>query len=45
MHLSTLHSDQAYPAALLARYECPECGAERRLPVELSQATQSSEAA
>jgi hypothetical protein len=44
MHLSTLHSDQARPADLLARYECPECGAERRLPVDLRPA-QSSEAA
>jgi hypothetical protein len=45
MRLSTLHSDQAYPADLLARYECPECGAERRLPVDLTLAAQSSEAA
>src|SRR5438128_1334556 len=36
MLLSSLHSDRSSPSDLLALYECPECGAERRLPVELA---------
>ena len=32
MRLSTLHSDASRPG-LVALYECPECGHQRRLPV------------
>jgi hypothetical protein len=45
MLLITLHSERSSPSDLVARYECPECGAERRLPVELSVAATSSEVA
>ena len=31
MRLATLHSDASRPG-LVALYECPECGHERRLP-------------
>jgi hypothetical protein len=33
MHLRTLHSDQLAPDQVLGAYACPECGAERRLPI------------
>jgi hypothetical protein len=45
MLLVTLHSERSSPSDLVARYECPECGAERRLPVELGSVAQSSEVA
>jgi hypothetical protein len=45
MLLSSLHSDRSSPSDLLALYECPECGAERRLPVELASVSESSEVA
>lgn len=35
LRLSTLHSDSSAPAQLIALYECPECGYERRLPLAL----------
>jgi hypothetical protein len=34
MSLRTLHSDMTSPGQLVALYECPECGHERRLPME-----------
>jgi hypothetical protein len=33
MRLRTLHSDQLVPDRVLGAYACPECGAERRLPL------------
>jgi hypothetical protein len=41
MLLSTFHSERSNPGGLVALYECPECGAERRLPVELTPVAQS----
>jgi len=41
MLLSSLHSDRSNPCDLVALYECPECGAERRLPVELRRVAES----
>jgi hypothetical protein len=32
--LRTLHSDQTAPERVLGTYVCPECGHERRLPIE-----------
>ncbi len=32
--LSTLHSDSSLSERLTALYECPECGYQRRLPLE-----------
>jgi len=34
MRLRTLHSEQTVPDQVLAAYVCPECGHERRVPVE-----------
>ena len=34
MSLRTLHSDSSRPGELLGLFECPECGHERRVPVE-----------
>ncbi len=34
MSLRTLHSDAGRPGELVGLFECPECGHERRLPVE-----------
>ena len=45
MMLSTFHSERSSPSDLVALYECPACGAERRLPVELPPVAQSSEVA
>jgi len=45
MLLSTFHSERSSPSDLVALYECPACGAERRLPVELPPVAQSSEVA
>jgi hypothetical protein len=45
MLLNTFHSNRSSPRDLVALYECPECGAERRLPVELPPVAQSSEVA
>jgi hypothetical protein len=35
MLLRTIHSESARPDRLVGLYECPECGYERRLPIEL----------
>ena len=45
MLLSSLHSDRSSPSDLVALYECRECGAERRMPVELPEMAESSEVA
>ena len=45
MLLITLHSERSSPSDLVARYECPECGAERRLPVQLGSAARPAEVA
>ena len=34
MRLRTIHSDSSRPDRLVGLYECPECGYERRLPIE-----------
>ncbi len=34
MTLRTLHSDASSPDRVVGLYECPECGYERRLPME-----------
>ena len=34
MRLRTLHSDSSRPDTVVGLYECPECGTERRLPIE-----------
>ena len=34
MSLRTLHSDSTSPSQLVGLYECPQCGHERRLPME-----------
>ncbi len=34
MQLRTLHSDSSRPDTVVGLYECPECGTERRLPIE-----------
>jgi hypothetical protein len=38
MRLRTMHSDASRPDTVLGLYECPECGHERRLPIETSDA-------
>jgi hypothetical protein len=35
MRLRTIHSEHWRPDRLLGLYECPECGLERRMPIEL----------
>jgi len=45
MLLSTFHSERSSPSDLVALYECPECGAERRLPMDLPSVGESSEVA
>jgi len=34
MHLRSLHSDATEPERLQGLFECPECGHERRMPLE-----------
>ncbi len=34
MRLRTLHSDAIRPDVLVGLFECPECGAERRVVLE-----------
>ncbi|HEX9097429.1 MAG TPA: hypothetical protein VF990_15170 [Candidatus Dormibacteraeota bacterium] len=38
MQLRTLHSDSSQPDRVVALYECPECGHERRLPIRTEDA-------
>jgi hypothetical protein len=35
MRLRTLHSDQSAPDELIGVYVCPQCGRERRLPIDV----------
>ena len=34
MKLRTMHSDSSQPDTVVGLYECPECGHERRQPIE-----------
>jgi len=38
MHLRTIHTDAARPDEAIGHFECPECGAERRVPMDLEVA-------
>jgi hypothetical protein len=38
MRLRTLHTDSGRPGQLLGLFECPDCGDERRMPVESGEA-------
>lgn len=38
MDLRTLHSDRSAPEQVLGAYACPECGSERRLPIQTQAA-------
>ena len=38
MRLRTMHSDSSRPDTVIGLYECPECGHERRLPIEANTA-------
>jgi hypothetical protein len=38
MQLRTMHSDSSRPDTVVGLYECPECGHERRLPIETQTA-------
>jgi len=39
MQLRTLHSDSSRPDTVVGLYECPECGHERRQPIETAAET------
>ena len=38
MELRTMHSDESSPDVVLGLFECPECGHERRLPIQTKDA-------
>jgi hypothetical protein len=38
MTLRTMHSDASRPDTVVGLYECPECGHERRKPIETDTA-------
>jgi hypothetical protein len=38
MKLRTMHSDSSRPDVVVGLFECPECGAERRLPIRTDDA-------
>jgi hypothetical protein len=38
MKLRTMHSDSNEPGVLVGLFECPECGHERRLPIQTKDA-------
>ena len=38
MRLRTLHTDSGRPGQLVGLFECPDCGDERRLPLESGEA-------
>jgi hypothetical protein len=38
MELRTMHSDESSPDVVLGLFECPECGYERRLPIQTKDA-------
>jgi hypothetical protein len=42
MALRTLHSDQSAPEQVLGVYACPQCGAERRLPLVIDAGGRSA---
>jgi hypothetical protein len=42
MGLRTLHSDQSAPEQVLGVYACPQCGAERRLPLAIDAGGRSA---
>jgi hypothetical protein len=37
MRLQTMHSDSSRPGIIVGLYECPECGHERRLPIQTAE--------
>jgi hypothetical protein len=37
MRLQTMHSDSSRPETVVGLYECPECGHERRLPIQTAE--------
>ena len=37
MRLSTLHTDASKPGQLVGLFECPDCGHERRHPVDSAE--------
>jgi Zn ribbon nucleic-acid-binding protein len=37
MRLQTMHSDSSRPETIVGLYECPECGHERRLPIQTAE--------
>lgn len=41
MRLQSLHSDATQPERLDALFACPECGAERRLPLTQADLAQA----
>lgn len=45
MRLATLHSDRVSPSLLMGLYVCPECGVERRVPMESPTGEPESEVA
>lgn len=38
MDLRTIHTDASRPDEVIGQFECPECGFERRIPMEMSAA-------
>jgi hypothetical protein len=38
MELRTMHSDSMEPDKVVGLFECPECGAERRMPIRTDDA-------
>jgi hypothetical protein len=39
MQLRTMHSDSSRPDTVVGLYECPECGHERRQPIQTEAQT------
>jgi hypothetical protein len=38
MKLRTMHSDSSEPGVLVGLFECPECGHEKRRPIQTGEA-------
>jgi hypothetical protein len=38
MDLRTIHTDASRPDEVIGHFECPECGFERRMPMEMDAA-------
>jgi predicted RNA-binding Zn-ribbon protein involved in translation (DUF1610 family) len=38
MDLRTIHTDASRPDEAIGQFECPECGSERRIPMEMDAA-------